>query len=108
MSLLDQVVKHVRSFGHAHLGKEHQLLEEFATFLGGDAAVKAFLKEKGIKEGSDDHVVVSNFAAAIAPAAPEPVQAPVAEVAPVVEATPVVETAPAPQAATLPDAPAAS
>ena len=61
MSLIDHVLKHVRSAGHSMQSEEHQLLEEFAAFLSSESPIKAFLEKKGIKAGSDNHQVISDF-----------------------------------------------
>jgi hypothetical protein len=102
MSLIDHVLKHVRSAGHATLGAEHQLLDEFAAFLSSQASIKAFLKSKGIEEGSDEHAVVAGFATAIAPPAVETpaVEAPT----PTVEAPAPAVDAPAPAVETVVEA----
>jgi len=92
MNLIERVLKHVRSVGHATQGAEHQLLLDFAQFLSSEAPVMAFLKTKNIKIGGAEHAVVSKFIAEIAPEVPV-VTAPV-EPAPevVVEATPASAT----------------
>jgi len=78
MNLFERVMMHIKSTGHAIESEEHNLLNDFVTYLGSDKVVSGF----------SDSPVVKSFVASIVPQ-PDPT--------PVVIAPPPVIPAPEPE-----------
>ena len=81
MTLFEQVLGYIKSAGHAVESEEHQLLNEFISYLGSKKVVSQF----------SDSSVVKDFAATLVPLTVAPEATPVVEIVEPVAETPDVK-----------------